>query len=91
MESTGDYLKKKAGELNLDRGPALAEIQKLLERMYAGQTRVLSLNDGVLKVATPNASVASELRWGQAQLLLKLQPISPYPLKRLAIVIRALS
>jgi hypothetical protein len=91
MESTGDYLKKRAQELNLDRGLVLKDIQKLLDRLYAGQTRVLSLNDGVLKVATPNASVASELRWGQSQLLLKLQPLSPYPLKRLAIIIRALS
>ena len=63
-----DYLQKKASELGLERAEQLAEIQGYLDEKYPGMCRAVSLNDGVLKIVTPNASAASELRMGQAQI-----------------------
>jgi hypothetical protein len=65
----GDYLQKRAAELGLDRADQLAEIQAYLDRLYPGQCRAASLNDGVLKITTPNASMASELRMRQAEII----------------------
>jgi hypothetical protein len=73
MNDLRDYLQKKAAELGLERGDQLAEIQVYLDELYPGQCRAASLNDGVLKITTPNASVASELRMGQTQLLVDLK------------------
>jgi hypothetical protein len=67
-----DYLQKKAAELGLERGDQLAEIQAYLDELYPGQCRAASLNDGVLKITTSSASLASELRMRQTQLVQKL-------------------
>jgi hypothetical protein len=64
-----DYLTRRAQELGLDRGPALEAIQAALEAKYPGQVRAAALNRGVLKLLTPNASVASDLRLNQVDLL----------------------
>lgn len=68
MSDMSDYLQKKAAELGLDRADQLSDIQTKLNQMFPNQCRALSLNDGVLRITTPNASVASELRFRQAEL-----------------------
>jgi hypothetical protein len=64
-----EYLKKKAFELGLDRADILVDVQRLLEDWYPGLVRAVSLNKGVLRLVTPNASVAGELRLRQVELM----------------------
>lgn len=68
MSDIADHLKKRAAEMGLDRADQLAEIQTYLDSLYPGQCRAVSLNDGVLKITTPNASLASELRLRQVEI-----------------------
>lgn len=82
LEPMSGMFKKKAGELGLERADQLGAIQKYLDSLYPGQCRALSLNDGVLRVTTPNSSVASELRMRQPEILSSLKDI-----KRLVIQI----
>lgn len=84
MSDIGDYLQKRAAELGLDRADQLAEIQAYLDRLYPGQCRAVSLNEGVLKITTPSASMASELRMRQTEIV-GSQP----HMTRLIIVIRS--
>ena len=81
-----DYFARKRQELGLDRGDTLEAVQQALEALYPGLVRALSLNDGVLRLTTPNSSVASELRLRQVELLDKFQK---YEIKRLQISIRS--
>jgi hypothetical protein len=67
MSDLSHYLKKKASQLGLEREDQLKEIQKYLDSLYPGQCRAASLNNGILKITTPNASLASELRFKQNQ------------------------
>jgi hypothetical protein len=69
MNDMHDYLQKRATELDLGRGAQLAAIQAYLDELYPGHCRAVSLNDGVLKLTTPNASVASELRLRQVEIM----------------------
>ena len=69
MTDMADYIAKKTAELGLHREDQLTTSQSLLNARYPGQTRVLSLNGGLLRIVTPNASVASELRLRQLELL----------------------
>jgi hypothetical protein len=69
VSDIADHLKKRAAEMGLDRADQLAEIQAYLDSLYPGQCRAVSLNDGVLKITTPNASLASELRLRQREIL----------------------
>ena len=69
MNDMQDYLKRKSLELGLERGEQLAAIQDYLDELFPGQCRAASLNDGVLKIMTPNSSVASELRMRQLSIL----------------------
>jgi len=77
-----DYFKQKTDELGLDRADILATIQASLDEMYPNRTRVISLNNGVLKIITPSAPVAGELRLRQTTIL----ALSP-DIDRLQIVI----
>ncbi len=72
MNDMKDYLKKRAADLDLGRGNQLTQIQAELDKLYPGQCRAVSFNQGVLKITTPNASLASELRMRQGELLLTL-------------------
>lgn len=69
MNDLRDYLQQRAGELGLERGDQLVAIQAYLDGLYPGQCRAASLNDGVLKITTPSASLASELRLRQVEIL----------------------
>ncbi len=88
MDGTGDYLKKRAQELDLGRGEALEAIQAHLDGIYPGQVRALSLKDGILRLTTVSAAVASELRLRQVELLTAIRPLSANKIERLAISIR---
>ncbi|HSH31075.1 MAG TPA: DciA family protein [Candidatus Saccharimonadales bacterium] len=92
LESTGDYLKKRAAALGLVRGDALVAAQSLLDALYPAQTRAISLNEGALKVITANASVAQDLRLRQVELITKLNQQLPrqHYITKLHIQIRAL-
>jgi len=75
MDDMQNYLAKKAAELNLERGDQLAEIQTYLDSLYPGQCRAASLQDGVLRVTTPNASVATEVRMRQREILGRIEAL----------------
>lgn len=64
-----DYFERKRRELGLDREGQLKTIQAWLEQRYPGQVRARQLHRGVLKLETLSASVASELRLRQTELL----------------------
>lgn len=68
MDGIGDYLQKKSAKLGLDRAHTLRAIQQRLDNMFPGECRAVSIQDGVLRVTTPNASVAGELRFRKAEL-----------------------
>lgn len=71
MQDNKDYLIQRAAQLDIGRGEALQKAQSILDKLYPQMARALSLNDGTLKIITPNASLASELRLGQIKLLAK--------------------
>jgi hypothetical protein len=81
-----EYFARKRRELGLDREDKLAVVQSWLDERYPGQARAKKLHQGVLRVVTPNASVASDLRMRQLELLMavKLEEI------RLAVSISSL-
>ena len=68
MLGGNDYLQRRATELNLERADTLLIVQRLLDQWYPRQVRVVSLNDGVLRLVTPSAAVAGELRLRQVEL-----------------------
>jgi hypothetical protein len=67
MES--EYFERKRRELGLDRADDLVRVQAVLDDWYPGMARARQLHQGVLRLVTPNASVASELRMRQRELL----------------------
>ncbi len=69
MSDASDYLKKRAMELDLGRGVALTQIQALLDDAYPNQVRAVSLNNGVVKILTPSAPLAGEIRMSQVRLI----------------------
>jgi hypothetical protein len=79
-----DYLNQKAADLDLGRYQTIKLAQELLDQWYPGRARALSFNKGVLKVVTPSASVAGDLRLRQVELLNILQ------IEKLSIGIRPL-
>lgn len=90
LEDAKLYLQKKAKDLDLDRMDALTTIQKLLDEAYPAKTRAKSLHEGVLKVITPSAVVAGELRLRQAQLIPQLVEATARSIDRLHIQITSL-
>lgn len=64
-----DYFERKRRELGLDRADDLARVQAVLDRWYPGMARARQWHQGVLRLVTPNASVASDLRLRQRELL----------------------
>ena len=64
-----DYFERKRRELGLDRADDLVRIQAVLDEWYPGRARARQLHQGVLRLVTPTASVASELRMRQQELL----------------------
>lgn len=85
------YLAKKAEQLDLGRGEVLNNIQKLIDRNYPGQARAKSLHNGVLKITTSSAPLASELRLRQVELVKQAQNLTAgrYPIERLLIQIQS--
>lgn len=87
LEKAGDYLARRAQQLDLGREDALQSAQKLLDEMYPSQARALSLNNETLKIVTASAPVASELRMRQVQIIKRLSTTAR-PIKKLHIQIR---
>ena len=78
-----DYFKQKAYELGLDRANIIELVQVALDKLYPSKIHVVSLNQGVLKIITPSAPVASELRLNQTMII----KLAPADIERLQIVI----
>lgn len=68
MDGINDYLQRKASQLGLERGDTLSEVQCYLDKVFPGKCRAVSINDGVLRVTTKSASIASELRFMQVEI-----------------------
>lgn len=86
-----DYFARKRRELGMDRQDTLAQIQALVDGWYPGKVRVRQLHNGVLRIATSSAGVASELRMRQLELLAHIEAVAPSTgAVRLAIQIGAL-
>lgn len=66
-----DYFAKKRLELGMDREDKLVQIQTTLDEWYPGQIRAKSIHQGVLRLVTPNSTVASALRMRQVELVAK--------------------
>ncbi len=64
-----NYLNRRAQELGLGREETLQKVQAWLDAQYPGRCRALSLNDGKLKLTTPDSVVASDLRMRQIEVL----------------------
>lgn len=91
FETTGDYLKARAAKLGIGRLGAIEACQTEIEKLYPGQIHVLSLNQQILKIATPNASVAQDLRLRQVEILISLRKVAaPLAINSLNIQIRDL-
>jgi len=63
------YFERKRQELGFDRVDQLATVQKWLDERYPGQARAKLLHQGVLRVVTISAPVASELRMRQFEII----------------------
>jgi hypothetical protein len=83
-----EYLERKRRDLGLDRADDLTRVQGVLDKWYPGMARARQWHQGVLRVVTPNSSVASELRMRQLELL---QACGLGTEGRLAISIQSLS
>jgi hypothetical protein len=64
-----DYFERKRRELGLERADNLARVQQWLDERYPGQVRARQLHQGVLRLVTASAPLASELRMRQVELL----------------------
>lgn len=62
------YFAKKRVELGMERQDVLADVQAKLEEWYPGLAKARKLHQGVLRLETASASVASELRMRQLEL-----------------------
>jgi hypothetical protein len=83
-----EYFARKRVELGLGRGDLLTQIQIYLDTLYPAQVRAKQLHRGVLRLVTPSASVASELRFRQIEILAHLHIFTnEEPLDRLQISI----
>ena len=83
-----DYFTKKRAELGMDRGDVLTQIQEYLDSLYPAEVRAKQLHKGTLRLVTPNASIASELRMRQVEILDHIRLLTKEePLTRLQISI----
>ena len=82
-----DYFARKRQLLGLDRADILTAIQATLDAWYPGQARAKQLHAGVLRIVTPNASVASDLRLRQLELI----ELHSLPNTRLSLSVSSLS
>ncbi len=87
----GDYLRQKAEHLDVGRADTLVVAQSELDRLYPGQTKAIGLHQGKLRVITPSASIASDLRMRQIKLVEAVRArCADADIERLIIQIRSL-
>lgn len=82
-----DHFERKRSQLGMEREDVLVGLQALLNSWYPGQVRAKKLHQGVLRLVTPSASVAGELRMRQVELLDATQSLAGERPERLAISI----
>jgi hypothetical protein len=89
MKSLKDLLQIKANDIDESGVKTDLElIQKELDRLYEGAVTITRLQDSVGMVQTPNASLASNLRMEQVQLVEDLNSSLKNKLDRLIIRIQ---
>ncbi len=89
LEDAKSHLARRASQLGLDRAEVLISLQEVLDAHYNGQARAKALHNGVLKVITESAAVASELRLNQVSLMKEFMEKAPstHQITRLHIII----
>jgi len=82
-----DYFSQMRAKLGMEREDVLTGVQRVLHGWYPGQVRARQLHQGVLRLETPSAGVAGELRMRQVELLDAVEKLAGERPKRLAISI----
>ncbi len=82
-----DYFARLRAKLGMDREDVLVGIQKVLDDWYPQKVRARQLHQGTLRLETPSAGVAGELRMRQVELLNLVENLAGERPKRLAISI----
>lgn len=85
-----DHFERKRSALGMEREDVLVALQALLNSWYPGQVRAKKLHQGILRLVTPSASVASELRMRQVELLDAVAQLANERPIRIAITIAAI-
>lgn len=86
MKSLKDLLKIKADDIDVEGVRSdIQIIQKELDRLYGGDIKISKIRDGIANLHTQNASLASNVRMQQTQLLEDLNSSLKTPLERLII------
>jgi len=82
-----DYFARLRAKLGMEREDVLGGVQKVLDEWYPGKVRARQLHQGILRLETPSAGVAGELRMRQVELLDAVEQMAGERPKRLAISI----
>ena len=85
-----DHFERKRSELGMEREDVLVGLQTLLNSWYPGQAKAKKLHQGVLRLVTPSASVAGELRMRQVELLDAAEELAGERPERIAITIQTI-
>ena len=90
MDSINDLILKKAQQLDFDsKKTELEVIQTEIQRLHGNDVKIVKLNkDRSILVQAKSASKATELRYGQVELLQILNSAVTEPLTGLRIVIK---
>lgn len=76
MKSINEIMRGRVDSLDMGREDQLAAIQEILHDLYPGKIRARRLQSGVLTIETPSATVASDVRLRQEELLERLDQYS---------------
>lgn len=73
MKSLDDIMRGRADSLDFSREDQLEAVQGVLNELYPGKARAKRLQDGILTITTPSATVANDLRFRQEELQTRLE------------------
>lgn len=82
-----EHFARLRAKLGMDREDVLTGVQRVLDGWYPGLVRARQLHQGVLRLETPSAGVAGELRMRQVELLDAVEKLSGERPRRLSISI----
>ncbi|MDP4038686.1 MAG: DciA family protein [bacterium] len=89
MENIVDLLKKRAESIGASKLDVMTEAKLVISQQLKVEVRALSYKNGMLKIATEDASAASEIRLNKQALLNKInQKLDQEKIKDLIITIR---